>query len=41
MTSTIGVEKVYSVGTINNVETSYVTQLAYCNSIRVFDCYIG
>jgi len=32
------VEKIHSVGTINNVETSYVTQLKMCYLMTTFRC---
>jgi len=34
----ISVEKIYSVGTINNVETSYITQLKMCYLMTTFQC---
>ena len=32
------VEKIHSVGTINNVETSYFTQLKMCYLMTTFRC---
>jgi len=35
---TCGVEEIHSVGTINNVETSYFTQLKICYLMSMFQC---
>jgi len=37
-TYTHTVEKIHSVGTINNVETSYFTQLKVCYLMTMFRC---
>jgi len=35
-----GVEEIHSAGTINNVETSYFTQLKMCYLMTTFRCHV-
>jgi len=35
-----GVEEIHSAGTINNVETSYFTQLKICYLMTTFRCHV-